>query len=154
MAVNIRTTRSAQKGFTLIELMIVITIVGLLAAIAIPSFQNYTVRARVVNGLALASDAKALVSENAFNGEPRLDRGMTPRTNFDDNVRAVEIDPLNGEITITFGPKVESNATLVLVPESGGLPLVAGTVAPTHVTWFCDSGASTLRVQYRPNNCR
>ena len=59
-----------QKGFTLIELMIVVAIVGILAAIAIPAYQDYTVRARVTEGLSLASAAKVTVSENAMSGLP------------------------------------------------------------------------------------
>ena len=61
-----------QKGFTLIELMIVVAIVGILAAIAIPAYQDYTIRARVTEGLSLASAAKTTVSENMQTGQTDL----------------------------------------------------------------------------------
>jgi len=60
--------KKLQQGFTLIELMIVIAIIGILAAVALPAYQDYTIRAKVTEGLSLASDAKIIVSDNASNG--------------------------------------------------------------------------------------
>jgi type IV pilus assembly protein PilA len=65
-----------QQGFTLIELMIVVAIVGILAAVALPAYQDYTIRGRVTEGLSLAADAKLLVADNASNATPDANGGL------------------------------------------------------------------------------
>ncbi len=80
--------KAMQKGFTLIELMIVVAIIGILAAIAIPAYQDYTIRAQVTEGLNLAADLKAAVAENyAGSGQWPLDNaavGITAVVRDDD----------------------------------------------------------------------
>ena len=70
---------NAQKGFTLIELMIVVAIIGILAAVAIPAYQDYTKRAKVSEGISLAAAAKTTVVENASNAA-KYDLGYSEPT--------------------------------------------------------------------------
>jgi type IV pilus assembly protein PilA len=115
--------KHVQKGFTLIELMIVVAIIGILAAIAIPAYQDYTIRSQVTEGLTLAGAAKAAVAESfSQTGEPPADRAAAGMSNdaTDTNgkyVTQVAVD--DGTITVTYGndanAKIE-NETLALTP--------------------------------------
>jgi len=141
--------RNLQKGFTLIELMIVVAIIGILAAVALPAYQDYTKRSHVSEGIALASGAKASVTEfyssmGHFPGT-NTSAGLAAATDIKGNaVTSVGVGA-NGLITITYNDKVESGKTLLLSPASG-----AGSV-----TWKCKGGANdSVNVKYRPSNCR
>jgi type IV pilus assembly protein PilA len=143
-----------QKGFTLIELMIVVAIVGILAAIAIPAYQDYTVRARVTEGLSLASAAKATVAENAMSGSASLSAGWTPPGQTA-NVSGVAVNSSSGVITITY-TSAAGGGTLSLTPTlaSSGAAIAAGTVPTDAIEWDCGGGSDTLDARYRPANCR
>jgi len=126
-----------QKGFTLIELMIVVAIIGILAAIAIPAYQDYTIRAQVSEGMNLAAAAKAAVSEYYLNRgdapDNRLQAGMSA-TETDTSGKYVEsINVTGGTITITYGN--EANAVLAAANET--LELVPYQTPDGSVAWKC-----------------
>jgi type IV pilus assembly protein PilA len=164
--------KAVQKGFTLIELMIVVAIIGILAAIAIPAYQNYTIRAQVTEGLSLADGWKTSIAEfyaqqgsfptscsatgNAAGGVMVCAGATTGKY-----VSSVNIGTGAGEILITYGLQANSkisNAALAIRP---GLSL------NNDVIWVCGQagtpsgtsavtgaiGDTTVSVQYLPGSC-
>ena len=138
--------KRVQKGFTLIELMIVVAIIGILAAIALPAYQDYTKRTHVSEGLTLAGGAKSAVAEYySSEGTWPADNataGLADATDITGNaVTQVEV-AASGLITITYNAKVEDNTTIE----------VQGTASDGGVAWSCTGGDVNSR--YRPSRCR
>lgn len=135
----------SRKGFTLIELMVVVVIIGILATCAIPAYQTHVIKARVTEGLSLGVGGKFAVSENLIRNNCNIGKDMgagyqSPAAT--ENVSSITIEKGTGHVVIHYTP-LAGDGTILLVP----------TCHPRgQITWECKAG--TLKSKYLPSTCK
>lgn len=159
--------KKMQKGFTLIELMIVVAIIAILAAIALPAYQDYTIRSQAAEGMSLAAAPKTAIAESFVNRgtwpKDRAEAGMSANATDTTGQYVASVDVKAGEIIVTYGGNANANLkgkTLVFTPYA---------TADGGVAWQCSSDtagpvpagskaagptAGTLPAKYAPAQCR
>ena len=163
--------KTIQKGFTLIELMIVIAIIGILAAIAIPAYQNYTIRSQVTEGISMAAGWKTAISEyyaqnGSFpTGSTTVAAGAANKVSVTGNSQGKYVGSIavgaGGVITVTYtGSQVSAkllNGVLTFVPgtdANADVVWICGTATlPTNVTLGGGAAATTITAAYLPTSC-
>jgi len=154
--------KSVQKGFTLIELMIVIAIIGILAAVALPAYQDYTKRARVTEIILAASACRTSITETYQSAAtaPGANNWGCESTSATSKYVASIATSADGVISVTAGTGIDSagvdGKVLTLIPNSTGTTAmaVATDLGKAVNNWTCGGTGTTIAKKYLPGSCK
>lgn len=154
--VKMQKMKNGQAGFTLIELMIVVAIIGILAAVAIPAYQDYTIRAKVTEAMSIASQAKTAVSEYY------VSQGSMPTGPAEAGLSTTPADYATDDVVQSMsyarGGDADTGIITMAIQDLGGDTAdgqtftLTGSGTPEGVQWDCAAG--TIAAKYLPSNCR
>jgi len=136
--------KAVARGFTLIQLLIAIAIIGILAAIALPAYQDYTIRAKVSELLLEATAWKTQVSEKAFTDTTLASSGIGLTVTVSGRIAGGSVTDVGVIQIVGSGATLGTDVTIVLTP----------TISGARIQWACSTGGTTSTFKYVPAECR